>query len=141
MKIYRYIQNYKVEILKEPFKLSESNNLSHTAKISFYDINNNLIDTKKYGVIQLEKIYDQISKKEAVDISRCYVKNFSLSDYRSLNNISEREKVDLIDFTATDSIFESEKIIDFSLGNFTGSKADFSNTHFGLGNLSFLKSR
>ena len=140
MKIYRYIQNYKVEILKEPFKLSESNILSHTAKISFYDINNNLIDTKKYGVIQLEKIYDQIFKKEAVDISRCYVKNFSLSDYRSLNNISEKEKVDLIDFTATDSIFESEKIIDFSLGNFTGSKADFSNTHFGLGNLSFLKS-
>ena len=140
MKIYRYIQNYKVEILKETFKLTESNILSHTAKISFYDINNNLIDTKKYGVIQLEKIYDQISKNEAVDISRCYVKNFSLSDYRSLNNISEKEKVDLIDFTATDSIFESEKIIDFSLGNFTGSKADFSNTHFGLGNLSFLKS-
>ena len=31
-------------------------------------------------------------------------------------------------------------MIDFTLGNFIGTKADFSNTHFGLGNLSFLKS-
>ena len=65
---------------------------------------------------------------------------FSLSDFRIKNNLNAREKVDLIDFTAVDSIFESEKMIDFTLGNFIGSKADFSNTHFGLGNLSFMKS-
>ena len=44
------------------------------------------------------------------------------------------------DLETLDSIFESEKMIDFTLGNFIGTKADFSNTHFGLGNLSFLKS-
>ena len=60
--------------------------------------------------------------------------------FRIKNNLNAREKVDLIDFTAVDSIFESEKMIDFTLGNFIGTKADFSNTHFGLGNLSFLKS-
>ena len=140
MKIYRYIQNYKVEILDQTFQLESDISLDKTAKISFYDNNNNLIENKKYGVVDLQFIYDKISNKESINISKCYVKNFSLSDFRIKNNLSSREKVDLIDFTAVDSIFESEKIIDFTLGNFIGSKADFSNTHFGLGNLSFLKS-
>ena len=140
MKIYRYIQNYKVEILDQSFELESNINFKKTAKIAFYDNNNNLIETKKYGVVDPEFIYNKIINKESIDISRCYVKNFSLSDFRSKNNLNAREKVDLIDFTAVDSIFESEKMIDFTLGNFTGTKADFSNTHFGLGNLSFLKS-
>ena len=139
MKIYRYIQNYKVQILEESFILKEDSTLTSTAKISFYDINNNLIDTKKYGVVKLEDIYDKILKKESIDVSKCYIKNFSLNQYRKLNNLSDKEKVDLLNFTATDSIFESEKVIDFSLGNFIGKKVNFSNTHFGLGNLSFLK--
>jgi hypothetical protein len=139
LKIYRYIQNYKVEILKESFVLSEERNLKNTAKISFYDVNNNLIDTKKYGVVDLETIYNKIIDKESIDVSKCYIKNFSLNDFREKNNLSPKEKVDLINFTAIDSIFESEKVIDFSLANFIGEKVNFSNTHFGLGNLSFLK--
>lgn len=140
MKIYRFIQNYKVEILKEAFSLESGLNFLETAKISFFDINNNLIETKKYGVVQLQFIYEKIHKNEPLDLSRCYIKNFSLSDYRKLNDLPPNSKVDLLDFTAVDSIFESEKVIDFSLSNFIGSKVNFSNTHFGLGNLSFLKS-
>ncbi len=140
MKIYRYIQNYKVQILEDSFVLNEENTLANTAKISFYDINNNLIDTKKYGVVDLDNIYNKILNKESIDVSKCYIKNFSLDQYRKKNSLSAKEKVDLLNFTAVDSIFESEKVIDFSLANFIGEKVNFSNTHFGLGNLSFLKS-
>ena len=65
MKIYRYIQNYKVEILDQPFELESDVNFKKTAKISFYDINNNLIETKKYGVVNLEFIYNKIINKES----------------------------------------------------------------------------
>ena len=82
MKIYRYIQNYKVEILEESFVLKDEIKLTNTAKISFYDINNNLIDTKKYGVVDLEVIYQKILDKESIDISKCYIKNFSLDEFR-----------------------------------------------------------
>ena len=75
MKIYRYIQNYKVEILDEAFVLSEERTLAKTAKILFYDVNNNLIDTKKYGVVDLETIYKKIIEKESIDVSKCYLKN------------------------------------------------------------------
>lgn len=139
MKIYRFIQYYKVQILKEPFISDIDLKFTETAKISFFDINNNLIETKKYGIVNLDVIYDKILKQEPIDISRCYIKNFSLSDFRKLNDLPANKKISLIDFTAVDSIFESEKVIDFSLSNFIGSKVNFSNTHFGLGNLSFQK--
>ena len=88
---------------------------TETAKISFFDINNNLIETKKYGIVNLDVIYDKILKQEPIDISRCYIKNFSLSQYRKLNDLPANEKINLLDFTAVDSIFESDKVIDFSL--------------------------
>ena len=90
MKIYRYIQNYKVEILNQPIELERDLYFKKTAKISFYDINNNLIETKKYGVANLDSIYDKIKNKESIDISRCYIKNFSLSDFRIKNNLNAR---------------------------------------------------
>ena len=139
MKIYRFIQYYKVQILKETF-ISDSD-LEFTLKLQNFSFMILIItgETKKYGIINIDLIYHKILNQEAIDISRCYIKNFSLSEYRKLNDLPANEKINLIDFTAVDSIFESDKVIDFSLSNFIGSKVDFSNTHFGLGNLSFQK--
>ena len=54
---------------------------------------------------------------------------FLFRSIQEKNNLSAKEKVDLLNFTAVDSIFESEKVIDFSLANFIGEKVNFSNTH------------
>ena len=56
MKIYRFIQSYSIKILNEEFKLSDGTVLDRTAKISFNDSNNNLIERRKYGVFDTEKI-------------------------------------------------------------------------------------
>ena len=70
MKIYRYIQNYNIEILDVPFELDKGMLFKQTAKITFTDINNNLIEKKNYGVIDTESIYDKITKGEPIDISK-----------------------------------------------------------------------
>ncbi|MEE3097943.1 MAG: potassium channel family protein [Bacteroidota bacterium] len=139
MKVYRYIQNYQVEILNDT--LTTVNGIKHkqSAKISFFDINNNLIERKEYGVVDVKSLYQKIKDKTTIDVSNCLVRGFSLSEYRSKFNLNQNEKIDLIDFCANDALFESEKVVDFSLANFTGTKADFTNAHFGSGNLSFLK--
>ena len=139
MKVYRYIQNYEVEIRND--SLTTNNGIKHkqSAKISFFDINNNLIERKEYGVVDVKSLYQKINDKTPIDVSNCLVRGFSLSDFRSEFNLNQNEKIELIDFCANDALFESEKVVDFSLANFTGSKADFTNTHFGSGNLSFLK--
>lgn len=139
MKIYRYIQNYNIEILDVPFELDNGISFKQTAKITFTDINNNLIEKKNYGVIDTELIYDKITKGEPIDISRCLIRNFSLASYRAKNKLPANQRIDLVNFCASNALFESEKTVDFSLGNFIGSKCDFTDTHFGSGNLSFLK--
>ncbi|MBM77275.1 MAG: hypothetical protein CL846_02220 [Crocinitomicaceae bacterium] len=140
MKIYRFIHSYSIKILKEEFQLSNGDILERTAKISFNDAHNNLIERRKYGVIDKEKLYELINSGKEIDVSNCYVKNFSLSDYKYKYKLSKEQKVDLKNFTAVQSLFESEKSVDFSNANFIGEKTDFSGTHFGSGNLSFYNS-
>ena len=50
-----------------------------------------------------------------IDVSNCLVRGFSLSEYRSEFNLNQNEKIELIDFCANDVLFESEKVVDFSL--------------------------
>ena len=57
MKIYQFIQNYSIEILDEPFALDNGNELNQTANITFTDINNNLIEKKKYGLALLYALF------------------------------------------------------------------------------------
>ena len=139
MKIYQYIQNYSIEVVDKPFVLENGIELEQTAKITFSDINNNLIERKDYGVIDIDNIYESIYNGDSVDVSQCLVRNFSLPSYRVKYKLKANQRIDLIDFTANNALFESDRTVDFSLANFKGKKADFSNTHFGSGNLSFLK--
>ena len=105
MKIYQYIQNYKIEVVNKPFTLENGIELKQTAKITFTDINNNLIERKDYGVIDIESIYESIHKKDSVDVSQCLVRNFSLPTYRRKYKLRANERIDLIDFTANNALF------------------------------------
>ena len=92
MKIYRYIQNYKVQILEESFVLNDENTLVNTAKISFYDINNNLIDTKKYGVVDLDNIYNKILNKELQNFPKNWHCPMESTDTNGSNRQKNRQK-------------------------------------------------
>ena len=69
MKVYRYIQNYQVEILNDT--LTTVNGIKHkqSAKISFFDINNNLIERKEYWVVDVKSLYQKIKDKTTIDVS------------------------------------------------------------------------
>ena len=140
MKVNRVIHTYAVKVTDEPFNLPNGEVLSQTARITFRDINKNIVEKKKYGVAELEKIYDRIHKGETIDLSNCYIKNFSLDDYRNLYKLNRGTHVSLNNCTAVDSIFEADRVVDFSYAEFIGDKIDFSNSHFGEGNLTFYKS-
>ena len=140
MKVNRVIYTYAVKITDEPFELTNGDILSQTARITFRDINKNIIEKKKYGVADLNILYKKINEKKSIDLSNCYVKNFSLDNYRAEYNCSQDSHVILKDFTAIDSIFEADRIVDFSYAEFSGKIMDLSNSHFGEGNLTFYKS-
>ena len=141
MKVNRVIHTYAVKITDEPFSISNGEVMSQTARITFRDINKNIVEKKKYGVADLEIIYKRIHEGKSIDLSNCYIKNFSLDDYRSRYKLHNNTHVELHDFTAVDSIFEADRVVDFSFAQFMGNKIDFSYSHFGQGNLTFYKSK
>ena len=66
-----------------------------TAVIIFRDGNRNVVKKERYGVLESDEIYKKIIAKEEIDISNCYVKNFSLSDCRIKHELSRDEKLTL----------------------------------------------
>ena len=140
MKVNRVIQTYAVKITDEPFELSNGKILNQTARITFRDINKNIIEKKKYGVPELDDIYKKINHGQSLELSNCYIKNFSLDNYRNIYKLKTDSHVELNNFTAVDSIFEADRVVDFSYAAFIGNKIDFSNSHFGHGNLTFYQS-
>ena len=140
MKVNRVIHTYAVKITDEPFTLLNGRVLESTARITYRDINKNIIERKKYGVVDLNDLYEKIHNNESIDLSNCYINNFSSTHYRSRFKISKEKTIELKDFVANDSIFEADRIVDFSYCKFTGNEVNFSNSHFGNGNLSFYSS-
>ena len=140
MKVNRVIHSYAVKITDEPYELSSGVKFKSTARITFRDINKNIIERKKYGVIEIDDLYQKISTNESINLSNCYINNFSASKYRTAHNLSNESLIELKDFKANDSIFEADSLVDFSFCKFTGNQVDFSNSHFGNGNLSFHSS-
>ena len=59
MKVNRVIHTYAVKITDEPFTLLSGRVLESTARITYRDINKNIIERKKYGVVDLNN-YDKI---------------------------------------------------------------------------------
>ena len=141
MNVNRVIYSYATKITDKQFILPSGKILQQTARVTFRDVNKNIIERREYGVTDIDKLYTDINNGKDIDISNQYIKNFSSTKYRKLFKIKSEEYIDLINFSAYDSIFEAGRLVDFSFCNFTGEKADFSSCHFGLGNLSFKNSK
>ncbi|MGV6860915.1 MAG: ion channel [Putridiphycobacter sp.] len=132
--------SFKIQIIDKPFKTAERL-CTQTAKVLFVDNQTNVQLVTEYGVVEAQEVYELIKAKKAINLNQCYVKNFSLNQYKNLNNIDENSRVELINFNADNAFFEADDTIDFSLSLFTGELASFKKTCFGNGYVSFLKSK
>jgi len=112
-----------------------------TARITFVDNHENIQQITEYGVVDKQLVYNSIKQGLEINLDKCYVNNFSLCEYRQMNNIQDVDRVELLNFSADYAFFEADDTIDFSLSTFVGEKASFNHTCFGNGNVSFLKSK
>ncbi len=130
--------SFKTEIVDKPFNTG-TKQLTQTARVTFIDDIENVQNTKEYGVVEADAIYDIIKAGEALELNNCYIKNFSLNAYRDKFDLKGMSPVILSNFSALNAFFEADDTIDFSYGAFEGESCTFVNTCFGNGNLSFLK--
>ncbi|MBL4703040.1 MAG: hypothetical protein JKY54_00855, partial [Flavobacteriales bacterium] len=97
-------QSYSIKIIEEPFD-NGLFFLPNTAVIIFRDTFRNVVKKEKYGVLDPQDVYDKIKAGELINISNCYLKNFSLFDYKDKFGIDKGGKVEFSNFCAIRTFF------------------------------------
>lgn len=132
--------NYKVKIKDVPFKSESGKKFENTASISFLDENKKEIAYFELGFLSAEDIYKLIDNGEPINLDFAYIENFSLSDYRNSRNIDKKVYVNLHNFSAFNTFFDSQIITDFAYSEFENDYKTFENTHFLNGAVTFHSS-
>ena len=130
---------YRVSYLEQPFERKNGQQSESTARITFLNEHLNTLRVVDYGIMEAEDIYASLEKGDDLDLDQCFIKNFSLSRYRQSRGLDLMTPIQLGKFSAVDTFFESDQLIDFSFSVFQNGPIDFTGAIFGRGNLSFYK--
>lgn len=128
--------HYITQILEESFETEDGRKFTRTALIEKFKGQSKL-STKKLGAPDLSSIYKLINTGEPVNLSHCYLKDFSLREYRTLYQLADAAPVVLTSFQADHSFFESEFGTDFTYAIFEGQSSSFAYSTFNLGRVNF----
>lgn len=127
-------RTYTIEILNEPISF-ESVSYLNSVKLTEYSAQKK-ISEHRLGYITKEEIYYDLSKGNRINLDQAYVKDFSISEYRKLNNMAVNEKVYVNSISAGFTFFDCDSVTDFSHTIFTG-KVNFKESIFLHGTLNF----
>lgn len=131
------IATYQIEVLNEAFHF-EDNTCDQTVIVRAF-IEHKLVTKTKYGLVTKEEVYAKLKNEESINLNRCYVKDFSISEFKKSVGQDDLEHIDVNDFVAEDAFFDCSLRTDFSYINFKG-LAKFNDTIFSHGNISFYHS-
>ncbi|NOZ45716.1 MAG: two pore domain potassium channel family protein [Chlorobi bacterium] len=128
---------FTTEILHKKHYSELGNEYEKTVEIILYDKHNNEIQRFEKGYMQTAEIYELIANQKDIDVSDCYIKNFSLTAYRRMQLLEKKSTVKIKSFIAINAFFDSEYNIDFSNAEFLNGNVNFNNACFENGNVSF----
>lgn len=122
--------NYKIEI--------DSSTFNKNVRIKFSD-KDSLIPEKHYKFIDRNNVYKLIDDGLEINLNKCYIQSFSLSEYRKQRGLGEKDYIEINNFYAEDAFFDNG--VDLSYAHFIGDFLLFNETQFGEANINFYKSK
>ena len=128
--------HYRATIVDEKIELENGRSFSKTAVVEKWK-GQAKVSSRKLGVPDLNEVYQAIFDKKEIDLSHCYLKDFSLKNYRKHFSIEEREVVSFKSLHADHAFFESEYGTDFSYSHLEGSFNSFAYSIFHQGEVNF----
>lgn len=146
------LNDFVVSILDKPFTTPEEITYPKTAQVNFFDRRNKKIDTIEYGYREADELYDLLETQK-INLNDCYVKNFSLAEYRTRKQLQTNHPIVLSKFSAKNSFFDCDVTTDFSFVHFQANKIsfesaifssginNFTGAHFGNATVSFRRTR
>ena len=130
------IATYHIEVLEDSFQF-EDNSCKQTVIVKTF-VENKLVTKTKYGLVEKETIYECLKNGESINLNRCYVKDFSISEYKKLIDFEELTHIELTNFIAENAFFDCSLRTDFSYIDFKG-LVKFNDAVFSHGNVSFYQ--
>lgn len=134
----RNYHSYTLTFVNEPFN-GVVGILPQTAIVKFLNRNQKVLFVEKYGVVPVEELYEKLHREEILHLDNCYIRDFSLNDYRLKYGLDKLSHVNIKEFSAINAFFDSDSETDFSSAKFSGIAVDFINSHFASGNVNFYK--
>jgi len=125
---------YQIEILNEPIEFDQVSYEKSVKIVEFYS--SKKIREIYLGHITKEDVYALIQKGQSICLDHCYIKDFSISEYRKLYGVEDKSVVQLNDFTAKNAFFDCDAYTDFSHAHFVSS-CQFTHSIFTHGSLNF----
>ena len=132
---------YKIKIKHKKYVNADGIEYENTVAIRFYDNYKKEILYRELGYIDSNEVYELIKSGKDVNLSDCYVENFSIKEYRKINKIDDKQKVVIKGFTAEKAIFESQIETNFNNVEFDSENLSFRNAMFIKGMVNFANTK
>ena len=129
---------YEIEILDESIELN-GHHFKKSVKVTQYYAQKK-ISEKYLGNVEVETIYHHLDAGHEIDLDYCYIKDFSLHEYRRSRKLEEKELVTINSLSAKGAFFDCDAYTDMSYAVFKNG-VSFDHAVFSHGSLNFTHSR
>jgi hypothetical protein len=129
---------YEIEMLNESVNF-DGIDYDKSVKVVQYQAQKK-ISERFFAFVDKEKIYHWMDAGREIFLDNCYVKDFSLNEYRRTRSIEDRTEVEIKSLHAENAFFDCDGFTDFSYVRFEGD-VDFSHTIFSHGSLNFTHTK
>jgi hypothetical protein len=131
---------YRTEIKSVKFIADDGRTCPRTAIVTLFGNDGEEIGSELFGAIDMSGLYDLIREGKDLNLDNFFISEFSLANYRRVNNLEKKEFVPLKKFSARNAFFEAKNITDFSYALFSDDEVSFEGSHFAKGKVVFTGS-
>lgn len=133
-------KGYRIDIEDQPISFGDRA-FQRRVVASFFSETGKVMETRYFGYMDLETVYDWIEQGKDINLDHCYLNEFSLHDYRQQRGLGEEALVTLRNFSAAHTFWDCLVVVNFSNASFDSSTVSFKHSCFGEGKLSFQKAK
>lgn len=125
---------YEIEILDQPIDFGEKHYDKSVKVVEFYA--QKKIREQYLAFVAKEDVYDLIEAGKPIELDNCYIKDFSIFEYRQLRKLEDKSEVEIQGLSAKSAFFDCDAYTDFSHVKFVAD-VNFDHAVFSHGSLNF----
>jgi Ion channel len=129
---------YEIEILNESISVGDHQYNKSVKIVEFYA--QKKIKERYLAWVDVSTLFDKIDAGNKIELDNCYVKNFSISEYRRTRKMEEKAEVVIHGLSAKNSFFDCDAFTDFSHVKFD-KDISFDHAVFSHGSLNFTHAK